>query len=118
MKRAEPCGHEDDACVEPVSSGEKAATAACVLREQSPHQHEIENSAETGRVAKYQHCETPEPHRKYPGQVALPARPVGILSGVQITMMRKMIPAIRARRDEIWPRQDNFRGPVVQASVS
>ena len=56
--------------------------------------------------------------RKDPRRVALAAGPVGILAGIQITMMREVVPAVCARGNEIRPRQDNFGGPIVEPPIS
>ena len=104
VKRPEPGEHREDCGVEAVSRNQEPAAHASVPRQQHQRQFEIVDCAEAGQIAEHQQCEPAPVLGKHPRRIALPARPVRILSGIQVAM----------RRNEIWPRQNSLGGQVIE----
>ena len=118
VKRAEPCQQHQHRGVKAVARDQEPAADASVPREQHQRQLEIVDRAEPGQVAQHQEREPAPVLGKDPGRVALAPGPIGILAGIQKTMMREVVLAVRSRRDEIGPRQDYFGGPIVEPAAA
>jgi len=56
--------------------------------------------------------------REHPRGIALVTDPIGIFGGIEVPMMGKMVLAIRSRRDQVRPRQQDFGSPIVKPAVS